>query len=200
MLGCYYLSLSGWAFGYTQLIPMFFMVVMAVVKMLTYNCIWFIYGLWLYLPQFILWVFQRYFQYVRPDPICSLYQSFAFPSIEAFYIGIIVGLFVVWTIVYEVDQSWFVWVCVYTFGLVFPGILIFTTYNVWWETMFSALFGFFISWMFVIVVKQFMQPYINYLLHAFPLWHFGYHSEWMDIDEFKRIDEGLRKLDGRPLL
>jgi hypothetical protein len=196
MLQCYYLDIQGQIFGYTQLIPIFFLITMGVLKMVTYNCIWFMFGMWLYLPQFVLWSFQLYFQYIRPNPICAIYQSFAFPSIETFYLGICIGLFVVWTITYEIDQSWMIWTVIYCVGIVVPGILIYTQYNVWWETLFSFLFGFIISWMFVIVTHRFFQPNIKYLVHCFPIWHFGYSSVWVDELEFKKIDEVLRKIDG----
>jgi hypothetical protein len=195
MSGCYYLTIQGQAFGYTQLIPLMFIITMTVVKMITSNCIWFIFGIWLYLPQYILWCFQRYFFYIRSDPICASYQSFAFPSIESFYLGVVIGLFITWTIMYQVDQSVFVWCIVYTLGIVVPGILIFTGFNVWWETLFSVLFGFLMSWLFVFVTNRILQKHVKYLVHFFPLWHFGYKSKWVNDRKFKKINEALRILN-----
>ena len=168
---------------------------MFIMKAVTHNCIWVIYGLWLYLPQFMIICFQRYFLYVRLDPICSVYQSFGFPSLESFYLGVGVGLFCTWTIMYKIEQSWMYWFIMFSACLVIPGILMFNEYNVWWEILFSFLFGFVSSWAFVIVTEWFLQPHMKYLVHAFPFWHMGYMSPWTTKAEYFRIEGVLEKLD-----
>lgn len=194
MSGCYYISLSGQAFGYTQLIPLFFITVMFFIKMVTRNWIWVIFGFWLYLPQYIMWLFQRYFQYVRPDPICAVYQSFAFPSIESFYIGVAVGLFVVYTFMHEIEQSWFAWTLVFVACIVFPVILLMNEFNVWWEVLFSIMFGFVCSWIFVLIYEYFIVPRSKYLTCFFPFWHFGYVHDEQNAEN-KNVLEVLERLD-----
>lgn len=192
---CYNLSVMGQAFGVTQMTPWVFLLIMFLMKAITQNCIWVIYGLWLYLPQFMVFCFQRYFLYIRLDPICSIYQSFGFPSLESFYLGVGIGLFVTWSIMFDIEQSTLYWIIIYICGIIVPVILIFTEYNVWWEILFSFSFGFLSSWTFTLIAQWFLRPHMKYVVHVFPFREFGYSSIWTTEGEFEQIEGVLYKLD-----
>ena len=159
--------------------------------------LYFIFGLYLYIPQYIVWVFQYYFQAERPDPVCQLYHTWAFPSTESMYIGAIIGFFVAFSYGWEKDQSWIVWLMIYLFGIIPPFILVYTQYNVWWEVLFSMVFGFLSSVMFAVVLRLFIRPKMAYLQAHFPFSTFGYHDELVCDDTDRdcvKIEASLAKL------
>jgi len=174
MLGCYYLSMGAQAFGYTQLLPAIATLGFGLMTLVTNNDIWFVFGLWLYLPQYMVWSFQRYFSYVRSDPVCAMYQAYAFPSMASFYYGVILGIFLWYTILFKIQQTWFVWLLMYIFGITIPAVLMYTGYNVWWEILFSSLFGILSCYVYIIVLRWFFKPKSHYLQNYFPLYHLGY--------------------------
>jgi len=177
MLGCYYLSIGAQAFGYTQLIPLIATLGFGMMTLVSKNDIWFVFGLWLYLPQYMVWSFQRYFSYVRSDPVCSLYQAYAFPSMESFYYGVIIGIFLWYTIYFQIEQTWFVWLLLYLFVIAIPLILVYTAYNVWWEILFTALFGMVTCYVYILIIRNFFMPKAHYLQNHFPLYHLGFLNE-----------------------
>jgi hypothetical protein len=83
--GCYYASVWGQVFGATQILPTIVTSFLSLTVIITGGVVFFIYGLYLHAFQFGLWAFQLNFQYTRVNPICQLYQTYAFPSVEAFY-------------------------------------------------------------------------------------------------------------------
>lgn len=177
MEGCYYASILGTTFGLTQLIPILFIPFCLFITMITHESIFVLFSFFLYIPQFIVWDFQYYFQSIRPVPICQLYHTFAFPSMEAMYTGAILGAFFTYAYYYTVYLSWFSWDIIYLCGCLVPFILIYTEYNRWWEVAFSMGFGFLSALAFVVIVKLFMKPRMRYLHLHFPLYIFGYSSE-----------------------
>jgi hypothetical protein len=172
--GCFYISIGAKAFGITMLIPFIVTPILFVMNAWTGDQFFFWLGLYTYLPLYIVWAFQRYFMYIRPDPVCQLYQTLAFPTFESMYIGGIIGLFIVYAYVYKSDQSWIVWLTVYLLGLGVPVVLVYMSYNVWWEVFFSMCFGFISALLFVYLYDWFIYPLSPYLMNHFPLWHLGY--------------------------
>lgn len=194
--GCFYVSIGARAFGVTQLIPLIVSGIMFALNAYTGDDLFFWLGLFMYLPNYMVWAFQRFFLYIRPDPVCQAYQTLAFPTFESMYIGGIIGLFFIWTIVHIREQSWFVWLVIYLIGIVFPVVLVYSNYNVWWEVFFSMCFGFISAVFFVYIYDWFIYPLRPYLMNHFPLWHFGYRPKTTEENlEFQNIEEVLRKMD-----
>lgn len=192
--GCYYISIGAKAFGWTQLIPAVVTLFLFTATRVNGNWIWFWLGLYSYPVQYIAWCFQHYFQSIRPDPICQLYQTFAFPSLSCIYIGGGIGIFILYTYHTDIVQSWVSWLVMYIVGIVPPFILIYNLYNRWWEVLFSMGLGFVAAVMFVYVFVWFIRPKEGYLYNAFPFWQCGYAD--FNHKKFRKIHEGLLKLDG----
>lgn len=175
--GCYYVSLGASVFGWTQMIPIFFTVASFVLTAATNQAIYFLFAIYLFIPQYIVWCFQYYFQYERPDPICQLYHTWAFPSMESMYTGAIIGAFFTYAYYWPVYQSWVTWFFIYCFATVPPFILIYMEYNRWWEVLFSYAFGFLSSVAFMLVVKFFLKPKMYYLKLFFPFYLMNYSDD-----------------------
>lgn len=196
MIGCYYLSYMGMAFGWTQMVPIILTLCLTVLTAATSEPVYFMFGLYLWVPQYIVWVFQYYFQSIRPDPVCQLYQTWAFPSTEAMYIGAIIGFFVCFSYGWNKAQSWMVWLMIYLFGIVPPFILVYVQYNRWWEVAFSMGFGFLSSVLFAVVLRYVIRPNMVYLQAHFPFATFGYEDGHLICDEdleCREIFEALEK-------
>jgi hypothetical protein len=144
---------------------------LTLMTMSTKQPLYFFFNLYLYIPQWFLWCFQYYFQVARPDPICQLYHTWAFPSVEAFYVASLVTLFVLIVYVWDIDHSWFTWVLFIVFGLAPPLVLIWTSYNRWWEVLFSVLFG-------VLSTAVFVALWCNYMVPNLPYWQ-NYSFLWL---------------------
>lgn len=198
MLGCYYASVSGWAFGWTQSVPLIVTVCLALLSMATNEAVYFLFGLFLYVPQHIVWCFQQYFQMIRPDPVCQIYHTWAFPSIECMYIGAIVGFFVAYTIAWGINHPWLMWLMVYLLGIVPAATLWLSGYNRWWEIVFSWVFGFLSSIFFGMILRLFIRPMMPYLRLSFPLLTLGYVDHMCageDEERSQAILESLERLD-----
>jgi hypothetical protein len=192
--GCYYLSISGQAFGWTQMVPTIVTLMLSAITAVSGEIVFFLFALYLYIPQYIVWVFQYYFQQVRPDPICQLYHTYAFPSTESMYIGAILGAFVSFAATWQVYHSWFVWLCLYLFALVPPLVLVYTQYNQWWEVLFSMVFGGFAGVMFTAVMRNFFRPKAAYLRVHFPFYTMGYQDTILCEEKSIEILESLEKV------
>lgn len=197
--GCYYVSIRGTAFGWTQMIPIFVTLGCFIASAVSNQAIYFIYSIFLFFPQWTCFCFQYFFQYARPNPICQLYHTWAFPSIETMYIGSIVAAFITYAVFWPVYQSWVTWLCIYILALLPPLVLIYMQYNVWWEVLFSFLFGALCSVAFMLVVRYFMKPNMHYLRLFFPFYLFGYEDNMIKKDQtgkYLQILKALERVDG----
>ena len=176
MEGCYYIGYQGWAFGWTQMIPAIVGLVCTVLTTATHQPLYFVFSLFLYVPQIVLWNFQAYFQVDMPDPVCQTYHSWAFPSIPAFYVGICVAIFFTISLLWKKFHSWIVWLAFYLLGLFPPLLLIWFGYNRWWEALFSFGLGAGMGVAFGFAFRYYVTPVMPYLQHHFPLKHFGYRD------------------------
>lgn len=193
--GCYYISWGATAFGWTQLIPIIFTLIAFIVTAITNETIFFIFSWFLFAPQYVVWCFQYYFQYARPNPICQLYHTWAFPCMEAMYTGAIIGGFFAYAYFWSVRQSWISWFCIYCFAVLPPFILVYIGYNVWWEVVFSWGFGFLSAVAFVIVTYYFLKPKMHYLKLFFPLFIFGYQDTFIKSDKKNKSFQILQSLE-----
>lgn len=191
--GCYYISIAAKAFGWTQVLPIFMTFLLFAFTLVSYNYLWLFIGLYLYPLQYFIFEFQSWFSYVHVDPVCQQYHSYAFPSVESFYWGGLVGIFLVYTIYNKKYHSWIVWFLIYIVTLVLPLLLLYTLYNTWWQVLFSMSFGFCAGLIFVYVLEWFIKPKLHYLSNSFPMWHLGYVG--LDPAQNLKVYEALRALD-----
>lgn len=199
MEGCYYVGYSGWAFGWTQMIPVLVTLVCSVLTTATHQPLYFLFSLFLYIPQTTLWCFQAYFQVVMPDPICQLYHSWAFPSIPAFYVGVAVTVFFAITWLWRFDHSWIVYLIMYWTGVI-PGLfLIWYGYNRWWEVLLSLGYGVAFGLFFSLVMKHYVLPVMPYLQLYPPLDTFEYRDTLCMNSEMSQESNRVRKIIQRYL-
>jgi len=197
MEGCYYFSIAGQAFAWTQLVPILFTLCTMIVTMVTHESIFALYGFFLWIPQFIVWTTQYYFQSIRPIPICAQMHSWAFPSNEGFYTGAIIGAFFTYAYFVPSEQSWLSWLLVYIFATLVPFILIYAQYVRWWEILFSMGFGYLSGLAFIVFTFFFLKPKMRYLQYHFPCFLCGYTSEYIKESCHKApILESLNRVEG----
>jgi len=184
MNGCYYASLMGEVFGLTQLIPTIVTYFLTATSFFFrgFFILW-IYGFYLHAVQLLLWVIQVYLEQVRPDPTCQIYQSFAFPSIAAFYVASIFTFFALYSYYWYVEQSWLVWFLSYIVLAGVPVILVANSYNHPWEVAVSMFFGIAFTWIYVIVLRLYICPTLPFLLNEFPCSTLGYTDTFLMSEE-----------------
>jgi len=167
------------------------------ITMVTHESIFAIFGFYLWIPQFVIWNFQYYFQSIRPNPICQTYHTFAFPSNEAFYTFAIVGAFFTYAWYVPSEQSWVSWLLLYITATIISLVLIYIEYNRWWEILFTAAFGYLCGAAFIIMCKYFIKPKIRYLNFCFPFELFEYRSEYIRKNSHDpEIFEALKRVEG----
>jgi hypothetical protein len=190
MSGCYYLTWGGQAFGLTQLIPIGISLCLTVLSAATNQFIYFLYAWFLYFPMYIAFVMQYYFQWVRMDPICGLYASWAFPSTAVLYTYSIVGAFLAYFKFWNrVNHSWVVWLCIYLLALLPPFIVWYNNFNTLFEIAMTALFGFTFSFAFFVIARYFLRPNMGYLkCHFFFL---NYDDSIMWDKEYSKLDREI---------
>lgn len=193
MDGCYYISAWGWAFGWTQQIPILISLIAFVITAYTKEPLYFLFSWFLWIPQITIWTFQAYFQMVMPDPICQAYHTYAFPSVTAFYVGVVVVTFFAVALLWEIEHSWVNWLIMMMFGIVPPLILIWFGYNRWWEVLFSLGYGALFGLGFAFVLRYLIQPVMPYLEFHFPLFTFGYEDRICMTEEERSQRDRIRE-------
>ena len=138
-MSCYYVTWAGQALGATHFLPFIITGFTKVVSFFYHEPLFFFYGLFWFAMQGVLWLAQHYFQIVRPDPFCSIYHTYAYPSSEIYYIFAAVTAIMTWTMYFKVQQSIQVWVIVYLVVFIPAGLLWFFQMNRWWEILWTAL-------------------------------------------------------------
>lgn len=174
--GCYYVGYGGWAFGWTQMIPVAVTLVCTILTTATHQPLYFLFSTFLYIPQASIWCFQAYFQMEMPDPVCQLYHTWSFPSVPAFYVGVAVAAFVTVSLLWQFDHSWIIWLFMHVFGMAPALILVWFGYNRWWEVALSLGYG--VCWgvLFGIVMYYYVEPVMPFLQYHFPFRDFGYRD------------------------
>lgn len=199
MSGCYYVNVWGQTFAWTQTLPTIVTSGLSLLTLVTHAVVFFVYGLFLHGCQFVLWAFQLYFQYARPDPICQLYNSYGFPSVEAFYAASLASFVISFSLAFGVILSWIVWIMLYILAIAPPLVLVWFSYNTPWEVLFSMGMGALFTIPFVIVFKFYITPIMPYLLTIFPLNILGYNGAYYlnqhDLRRYAKIHKCLRDID-----
>jgi hypothetical protein len=173
--GCYYVSILGQAFAWTQFVPYLVSLVLTVLTFVTNQFLFVILGSYLHAVQMILWAIQLYLHVDRVDPVCQQYHTFAFPSIEAYYIGALVSFVIIW----KRQQTVFVWLCLLLIFVVPCTVLVFLAYNRWYEVLISMAIGVVSSAFLVLLLRVYMKPGVPFLLFAFPLHWLQYEDTYI---------------------
>jgi hypothetical protein len=186
MYECYYTSFAGMAFGWTQTFPAFVTLTLSIFGAVTSEIAFLIFGLYLHFAQYELWPFQSYFKSVRPNPICQLYHSYAFPNVESFYVAAIISAFVTYGYLWDKAYGVIAWLILDILAAL-PLVLIFFSYSRWWELFVSMALGVFFSTVFVIVLKSYICPLLPYLLNTTPCTWLGYTDTYL-MNKIQRIE------------
>jgi len=171
--------MAGQAFAWTQVLPTLISLNLSLMSLVTSQIMFFFFGLYLQGMQLILWIFQSYFQYLRPNPICQVYHSYAFPNIEMFYALALVTFVIAYGFYWDYAHSWLVWLFLYIVAFAPPIILVWFSYSLWWEVVFSGLLGVGFTWIFVLTLKLYIAPILPYLLNSNLAWWLGYVDTYL---------------------
>lgn len=170
--------MAGQAFGWTQVFPGTVTLFLSVAGFVTEQFLWPFLGLYLHGAQLVLWIFQVYFNSVRPNPVCQLYHAYAFPSVPAFYVAAVIAGFVTYAYMWDVYLSWIPWLVFYLLAA-FPAIMVWFQYNRWWEVLFSMGLGAAMTVVFIIVTRLYICPTLPYLLNDIPCSWLGYKDLYL---------------------
>ena len=178
MDGCYYTSIAGQVFGWTQILPTLITSALSILSFVNSEIIFVFLGLYLHVVQLLLWVFQVYFEQMRVDPICQQYQTYAFPSIPSFYAAALITSVTVYAYYWKVVHGWLTWLRLYII-LSLRFVFVWVSYNRPSEVLFSMTIGVKFTTVWVIVLRLFIAPTLPYLLNSFPCSLFGYTDRFI---------------------
>lgn len=203
MDGCYFASYVGQVFGWTQMLPVLITLTLTVLGIISHQFIWAVYGGFLYITQLLLWILQLYYKQMRPDPICQLYHSYAYPSMSGYYSASLVTFAVAYAYYWNVVQPWFVWLILYLLAAVPPIVVVFLSYNGIWEVVFSMAFGVVFTTLFVISLKLYISPTLPYILSEFPCSTLGYVDTYLmcasDLKKYTKCKDVIKSIDAARL-
>lgn len=124
--------------------------------------------------QFVVWVFQIFFQDLRHDPWCHDQIVYALPNMEITYVWALGTIFIFHYWMWKWRISWFCWVLVLTWLLGPVGVIIWTDHLVWWEILVSIGFAILFSIVYVFVFRDHICPILPHLLTTWPISWLGY--------------------------
>jgi hypothetical protein len=161
------------ALVYSQSIPSFVAVGCTAASYVTYNPIYFVYGLFLWVCQVVLWSFQIYFEMMRPVPFSAQY---AFPSIEAFYVSSLCTIIIIYSALYGVRRGWSIWLALFILFVAPCFVLVFFQMHVFWQVLFSILLGSVVTMGFTLVLWLMLADALLYLQFSPPLSWMGFYG------------------------
>jgi hypothetical protein len=192
--------MGGKALGATHFLPFLITGFSKAVSFFYHEPLFFFYGMFWFLMQGVLWLMQMYFQIVRPDPFCSIYHSFAYPSSEIYYTMAFATSVITWTCWYRVQQGISAWICIYLFVFLPPIILVFFDMNRWWEVLWTALLAIVTNIPFTLLMIQGVQPNIDYIENCGLMSWYGWHSTYFrrnkyDNKKYNRFQSTLNSIN-----
>lgn len=193
--GCYYASMWGQAFAWTQLLPSIISLGLTVLTLITFELLFVFLGYYLHGIQLLLWFVQLNLQIDRPNPLCQEYHSYAFPSVEGYYIGAIVAFVLGYSYVWKVRQSWYAWFVLLGLTVVPPTVLVFLAYNEWYEVVISMAIGVLASIIFIIILWVYIYDAIPYIENLFPFHWLKYKDNyiWRSSDaKYKKVERAIK--------
>ena len=178
-MSCHYVTWTGQALGFTHFLPFLITGFLKVVSFFYQEPLWFFYGLYWFVIQWVLWLAQHYFQIERPDPFCAAYHTYAAPSSEVYYTVAAITAILTWTIYYKIQQSVQSWIMMYLFLFVPSGLLWFTRMNRWWEILWTALFAIVTTVPFTWLMIEGVGPNIDFIENCGVFSWYGWRSTYL---------------------
>lgn len=193
--GCYYASAWGQAFAWTQLVPYIVSIGLTLLAVVTNQFMYWALGWYLHGVQLLLWFVQLNLQIDRPNPLCQEYHTYAFPSIEAYYIGAVVTFIIVYSRVWKTGLSLYVWAILVATTVIPPIILVFLAYNQWYEVLISMAVGAVASIVIIIMFWVYIYDALPYIQNVFPFsWaHFQDSYIWTNSEKEHEKVERIRR-------
>lgn len=116
----------------------------------------------------LMFPLKQAFNITRPDPYCPDILTWAFPSDELVYVGIVLAFAIGYSIMWKSNRTWFQWLCL---GLLFlgPSIVLAVVEGEWWVYLLISLFiGVCVSLVLLWWIRTHEEAFV-YLLNAWPL-------------------------------
>lgn len=161
----------------------------------------FAFSWYLWLWSMALWALQINFMIVRPHELCGHILPYAFPSVEAYLFGALVGAFCTYAYFKHIRLSWISYLFLYTFTIVPQTFLVVIGYNRWWEVLITFVIGIFSSFLFVSVFMLYIRPMLPYLETQAPCTWFhlvdSYCTTHEDRAECKRVLQNVEECQER---
>lgn len=174
--GCFYVDVGSTSVAWTQVLPTLITLSLTINGWRKRGHEFFptLFGFYLHVWQIALWVFQVHFNMIRPHPYCAQYETYVFPSQEAFYAAALAFFIVSYGVLWKYPLSWLTWALLWLLVVAPPFILLFFLYNTWWELLFSLLLGAVVTFLFVLVIRVYITPQLPYILLHNPMRWMGY--------------------------
>lgn len=174
-MSCIYPSYIAQAYAYTHLLPLLIPLVIWAFSIRWINrhnwgfeCIFNLYSIVLTWGYIFIYLMQEAFQVMRNDPYCPEQVSMAYPSVEAFYTGSTMAFVIMFTYLWNIPLSEMYWVVVIAI-LGGPSlILVWYTYNTFYEVLVSTLAGVILSVVYLIFIHFFALDYLDILIKQRP--------------------------------
>lgn len=177
--GCFYVTAQGSALAWTQVLPTLISLSLSLLTFFDCQVLFLYLGVYLHAFQLVLWSVQLVLRIDRPDPICQEYHTYSFPSIESFYVAALTTFFLGYNVFWNKHQKWSVWGAVFAVFVIPPVILVFFSFNVWYEVVISLGIGVIATFLFIIFLYIYIQENSPYYLNIFPLNWIGYKDNYL---------------------
>jgi hypothetical protein len=141
------------------------------------------YGFFLTLMQVVVYIFQNNFNTTRNDPYCVEIVSYAFPSMEAYYVGALSAFIFGFTYFWNLQLAWSYWTMLILFVIGPSGIFIWFQYNTVSEILMSAGIGSGTTILFLVFVRFIWLDYIPFLLQQAPWTWFNCIDSYVTSDD-----------------
>lgn len=158
-------------------------------------------SLWLGFSHYTLYPFQEQFNMIRPEIMCALGQeSYKFPSVMIYYVGSVVTIVIVYCAMWPTRTSYMRWVWIGLLMLAPSFVLVWFEFNVWYEVLFSMLWGAIQTTGFMLVMRFFLRPAWPYMECAPPCTWMGLNDDagWLceQTNEYRAHRKRIRRAAG----
>ena len=192
-MSCTYTGATGYLLYFTLQIPLLVSVGLSAIGLMAVHRtvdghfvgepFFLLFSLWLHYWQWALWPMQEWFSDFSP-PLCpgdetyALY-GYAFPSVEAFYVGAVVSAFLTYRIMTPYSQTWSRYGYIAFIFLVPSGTLIWFRGIVWWQVLVSLLYGAFVAAVFILIMVRYLSFRLNAWLNTWPISWLGLRDSYV---------------------
>lgn len=146
-----------------------------------------LFGLWLLVMEYFLYVLQYFYNIQRHDPYCTTLLTYAFPSRISFYLATLVTYLFFFALLWGARIHWVYWTCSFVLFLYPQALLVWMLYNTWQEVLVSSVIGVVSTAFFMIMYRLFVTDAVPYLIHQRPWTWFSAVDTWV-LDEEQRIE------------